>query len=300
MHTIEDLKRQIESTEGFQSVVKTMKALAAVKIRQYQKAVASLQDYNNTVEMGLRVVLRNSEGFHIAARRGPKDRLGAIVFGSDQGMCGQLNDQVVMHAIAVMNGFSHITREARFILAVGERVADRLRDEGEMVQNVLSVPSSVAGISTKVQDILMDIEQWGAEQDIHRVVLFYSKHLSGASYESRTLHLLPVDHAWLKKLRERPWPSRALPIFTMDWDPLFSILIRHYLFVSLFRALAESLASENTSRLAAMQGAEKSIEERLAELTLDFYQKRQMSITEELLDIVSGFEALEQDERWSV
>jgi F-type H+-transporting ATPase subunit gamma len=82
----------------------------------------------------------------------------------------------------------------------------------------------------------------------------------------------------------------------MDWDLLFSMLIRQYLFVSLFRALAESLASENASRLAAMQGAEKNIEERLAALTLDFYQKRQMSITEELLDIVSGFEALEQDE----
>ncbi|MFP3870922.1 MAG: F0F1 ATP synthase subunit gamma, partial [Syntrophobacteria bacterium] len=84
----------------------------------------------------------------------------------------------------------------------------------------------------------------------------------------------------------------ALPMYTMAWDPLFSALIREYLFISLFRAFAESLASENASRLASMQGAEKNIEERLGELRTRFHQQRQMSITEELLDIVAGFEAL--------
>jgi F-type H+-transporting ATPase subunit gamma len=123
-------------------------------------------------------------------------------------------------------------------------------------------------------------------------LLFHSKHLSGASYEPRTVHLLPVDQNWLQRLREKEWQGRALPMFTMDWDPLFSALIRHYLYVSLFRALGESLASENASRLASMQGAEKNIEERLSELSIQFHQQRQMSITEELLDVVSGFQAL--------
>ena len=81
----------------------------------------------------------------------------------------------------------------------------------------------------------------------------------------------------------------------MDWDRLFSALIGHYLFVSLFRAFAESLASENASRLASMQAAEKSIRDQLSELTMKYHQQRQMSITEELLDIVSGFEALKGD-----
>jgi len=81
----------------------------------------------------------------------------------------------------------------------------------------------------------------------------------------------------------------------MDRKSLFSSLIREYLFVSLFRAFAESLASENASRLAAMQGAEKNIEEQLGELNRRYHQQRQMSITEELLDIVSGYEALSDD-----
>jgi F-type H+-transporting ATPase subunit gamma len=78
----------------------------------------------------------------------------------------------------------------------------------------------------------------------------------------------------------------------MDWEKLFRALIREYLFVSIYRAFANSLASENASRLAAMQSAEKNIEERLEELFTQFHRQRQMTITEELLDIVAGFEAM--------
>jgi F-type H+-transporting ATPase subunit gamma len=78
----------------------------------------------------------------------------------------------------------------------------------------------------------------------------------------------------------------------MDRERLFSALIHQYLFVSLYRAFAESLASENAARLAAMQNAERNIEERLGELNRQYHQQRQTAITSELLDIVSGFEAL--------
>jgi len=80
----------------------------------------------------------------------------------------------------------------------------------------------------------------------------------------------------------------------MDWDDLFASLVREYLFVSLYRAFAESSASENASRLAAMQSAEKNIEDRLEELSTLFNRQRQMTITEELLDILAGFEALKE------
>lgn len=133
-------------------------------------------------------------------------------------------------------------------------------------------------------------------QNIDQIFLYYCRQLSGANYEPHTVHLLPVDKQWLARIRKREWPGKTIPIFTMDWDSLFSALIRQYLFISLYRAFAESLASENASRLASMQGAEKSIEEQLGSLRLRFHQQRQMSITEELLDIVSGFEALSQSQ----
>ena len=81
----------------------------------------------------------------------------------------------------------------------------------------------------------------------------------------------------------------------MNPDRLFSALVRQYLFVSLYRAYTESMASENGARLSSMQAAEKNIQERLEELTAMHRQQRQESITSELLDIVSGFEALKEE-----
>ena len=80
----------------------------------------------------------------------------------------------------------------------------------------------------------------------------------------------------------------------MEEDKLAEALFRQYFFISLYRACAESLKSENTSRLAAMQTAEKNISECLGELNMQFDRQRQTSITEELLDIVAGFEALNE------
>lgn len=295
METIEDLKRRITSTEDLKSVVRTMKALAAVKIRQFEKAVEALQDYHKTVEMGLQAVLRNRADIAIGARSGSKDMVGAVVFGSDQGMCGQINDQIVHHAMTEMRQLSDIEREKRFVVAVGHRVYTRMQEEGQEVEAYLQVPGSVTGIIPKVHSLLSHIDSWQQKRNVEQIFLYYNRQVSASRYEPYTVHLLPVDKQWLERIGERKWPGKSIPLFTMDWDPLFSALIRQYLFVSLHRAFAESLASENASRLTSMQGAEKNISEQLESLLSRFHQQRQMAITGELLDIVAGFEILGGD-----
>jgi F-type H+-transporting ATPase subunit gamma len=84
-----------------------------------------------------------------------------------------------------------------------------------------------------------------------------------------------------------------LPTFSMNWRRLLSSLIRQYLFISVYRAFAESLAAENAARLASMQAAEKNIEEQLEGLAARYHRRRQSVITEELLDVTAGFEVLE-------
>ena len=182
--------------------------------------------------------------------------------------------------------------DRRKVLAMGLRVSTLLDAQGQEVEETFSLPSSVDGITVKVQDLLLRIQAWTDVQGLNQVFLFYSRPVSGASYRPHSLRLLPVDEQWLKTMREKDWPTRMLPMFTMDRERLFRALIQQYLFVSLFRAIAESAASENASRLASMQGAEKNIREQLTELNSRYHQQRQMAITEELLDIVSGFEAL--------
>jgi len=291
METVEHLKKKIGTAQEVQSVVRTMKVLAAVSIRQYERAVESLGEYDRTVLLGLQTALKRRPRQPMPRRRHQQPRLGAVVFGSDQGMCGQLNDQIVSHALKEMDTLGGAPA-SRTILAVGERARARLEGAGQTVDEVLSVPGSPAGITSGVQEVLVRIEDWTAARGIERVTFFYSEQLSGASYRAQTLHLLPVDEAWLAKIEQNKWPTHVLPKFTMPWGQLFSALIRQYLFVSLYRAFAESLASENASRLASMQNAERNIQERLVQLRSRFHRQRQMTITEELLDIVSGFEAL--------
>jgi len=291
MQTTESLKRRIKSAGDLLSVVKTMKALAAVSIRQYQKAVESLEDYNRTVEMGLQIVLKERMGAMMESKKATVKRMGAIIFGSDQGLCGQLNEQISVFALDHIKE-AGIKKENRKALAVGARVADYVEDAGQSIDELLATPGSTAGITPLVQEIIMIIEEWHFRQNVDHFMLFYNKYVSGATYHPHQVQLLPVNRDWLKEIAHKKWDSKTLPIYRMDGDKIFSSLIREYLFVSLYRAFAESLASENASRLASMQNAEKNIEEQMQDLHVQFHRTRQMTITEELLDIVAGFEAL--------
>ena len=292
--TLEALRRQIYSVEEMQSVVTTMKAMAAVNIRQYEDAVESLAEYNHTIEMGLQIALRHRPEEIKIAQRVLSGPLGAIVFGSDQGMVGQFNQEITNNALKVLKKGPLGNRDCR-LLAIGRRVAARLAQAGHPPTASLPVPGSLAGITPRVQEVLVSIEAWREGRGIEQILLFYNTPVHGASYRATALQLLPVDLRWLRKLDKRGWPSQGLPTYTLEWDVLFAALIREYFFAALYRAFAESLASENASRLSSMQAAEKNIEERLDHLNAQYHHLRQSSITEELLDVVVGYEVLTAD-----
>jgi F-type H+-transporting ATPase subunit gamma len=267
-----------------------MKVLAGLNIRIYERAAHAVAEYNRTIERGLEIALRDLSEEALPPLHASGDKLAAIVFGSDQGMCGQLNDVVVAHASRALARLA-VRREDQTTLAIGQRAAAQLEDAGHTVEATLEVPGSTNGIAATVHDVLLRIQDW-RQSGIEMVVLFYCGLHSGTLYRPRGIRLLPVDREWIHSLRAKRWPSRVIPTYTMATEELFHSLIREYLFVSLFRAFAESLASENASRLASMQVAERNIEDRLKELSSEFRHSRQSSITSELLDIVAAFEAL--------
>ena len=296
METAESLKRSIAITQELQSVVKTMKALAGVNIRAYERSAQAVAEYNRTVEMGLQVALQQIEAHALPPKHALGRKLGAIIFGSDQGMCGLLNDQVVSHATRALQKLA-VRRESQSTVAVGARAAAQLEDLGRQVQASIRVPNSISGITPAVEQLLQLIEEWHSQRGIEMVVLFYARPCSGAWYRVVGVRLLPVDIEWINGLKAKPWPPRVIPMFTMEKTQLFQALIREYLFVSLFRAFAESLASENASRLASMQVAERNIEDRLRSLIMESRQLRHSTITSELLDIIASFEALRGTEK---
>ncbi|GAB62624.1 MAG: F0F1 ATP synthase subunit gamma [Candidatus Jettenia sp.] len=295
METYESLRGKLRSAQELKSIVRTMKTIAAVAIRQYERAVESLSEYNRAVELGFQFLLKKEPERVMERGQMPGGNLCAIVFGSDQGMCGQFNDRIVSFAIDNMNRIQK--PEGRILLGIGVRVAARLEGEKQPVEEQFSVPGSVEGITSMVQKILIRIEDLRSNKEIDQIIIFYHKRISGSTYNPRMVYLLPLNKEWLRSLEEREWPARVLPLYTMDWNQLFSALIRQYLFFLLYRASAESLASENASRLSSMQAAEKNIEDRLEELRTQFNQQRQDSITAEMMDIVAGFEALTSERR---
>lgn len=288
--SLESLRRKIDGATELDSVVRTMKALAASSIVQYERAVRSLDDYYRTVELGLVAWLRQT-GAAIYAKGGVRPNkgvTGAVVFGSDQGLVGQFNEVLADFAVNKLSGMPG----NKNIWAVGERVQGYLADAALPATGNFSVPNSIAAITSLVGRILIEIEMQREQGKVVQVYLIHNRPKSGAVYEPVIQRLLPLDDAWRLGLDELPWPTGNLPEIIDGGEPILQALIREYLFISLFRVCAESLASENASRLAAMQRAEKNIDELLDDLNQTFHRLRQSGIDEELFDVISGFEAL--------
>lgn len=268
-----------------------MKALAASSIGQYQQSVSALADYSRTLELGLSQCLPQSFTQWMTgatAQQGAAVPLRAIVFGSDQGLVGRFNEVIVEQAIAELAGH----RRKSEVWAVGERVHARLADAGLAPQRLFEVPGSVDGVAPLVAQILVGIESTCGNLATSELYLFYNQLSSEASYRPVSLRLLPLDHEWMSGLRRMPWPTPLPPEVFGERAETLRSLLGEYIFIAIFRACAESLASENSSRLAAMQRADSNIDDLLVGLHVDFHRLRQSGIDEELFDVVAGFEAL--------
>ena len=289
--TLTGLHRKRAGARDLQSVVRTMKAIAASSIGQYEKSVTALMDYSDTVELGLAVCLRESAPMpanNMGKGYADTENIGAVIFGSDQGLVGQFNEVLVDFALKTLATLPGTPS----IWAVGERVSSRLVDHGLPIRGLFSVPNSVKGISPLVGRILVESENIRGNNEASELYLFYNRPQSDMVFTPVSLRLLPLDETWRRNLANFTWPTTQLPEVIGGGSDTLRALIREYLFVSLFRACAESLASENASRLAAMQRAEKNIEELLEDLDGRFNRLRQSSIDEELFDVISGFEAI--------
>lgn len=289
MQTLESLKSQIESTEDLHSVVKTMKTLAAVSIRQYEDAIDSIKTYDKTIELGFQILLKKNKAILDVFENDEKSKNGVIIIGSEQGMSGRFNETIVDFTESKLN---ELKIKNKNVIALGSRVSAILNSMGIKIDNIFPLPSSVKNISSVVQKLLSDIQTWRETENINDAYLFYNSKLTGSDYKPNFKPLLPININYLQTLMEKDWETNCLPQINIDDDKFLSALMREYLFVSIYRAIVESLAGENASRLAAMQSAEKNIEEREEELESQYNHLRQSAITSELLDIVGGTEAL--------
>jgi F-type H+-transporting ATPase subunit gamma len=289
MESLEQLGRTLASVESLASIVRTMKALSAVSIRQYERSVQALAGYSRGVELALHVVLRDMPPPAPPPRR-PAGRLGAVVFGSDHGLCGRFNEDVTGFVVSHLGDLQQTGRAE--VLAVGSRLLPLFEAAGWPPDETLLLPGSAEHITTTVHQLLEHVDAWCKERGVEDVHLFYSRRTPGGRAKPVASRLLPVDLHRFHRLAEGPWPSHALPTFTMDREELFAALVRQFLFISVFRACAESQTAEHASRLSAMQAAERNLDDRRTDVLAAFRRRRQDEITAELLDVIAGYETL--------
>jgi len=297
MDTLESLGRKIAGAEDIKSVVRTMKAVAASNIGQYELALTSLGEYYYTVSLGVVAYFRSEkiEGIHEKKTPASKNQknICAIVLGSDQGLVGSFNDTLTEFAAQSLNAMPG----KKEVWGVGERVQLLLSDAGLVVTKKFFVPGSVNGITRLVGDLLVESQSIIEKQPDSEFYIFHNQPKAGTGYEAVGQRFLPMDETWWHGFKDIHWPTKQIPEVAGGLKPTVEALINGYLFVSLFKSCAESLYSENASRLSAMQRAEKNIEEMLDELSNTYHRTRQSSIDEELFDVVSGFEALKSNKR---
>jgi|SaaInlV_120m_DNA_3_1039746.scaffolds.fasta_scaffold00070_24 F-type H+-transporting ATPase subunit gamma len=308
MEATERLQRRIDTLDDLHGIVRTMKTLSAVSIRQYESASDSMNEYYRTVKLGLYAALSGSHSYRTSISGiGKVRQSAAIIFGSDHGLCGRFNDDILAFTLANLNSPAASSRACR-VLTVGTRLNASLEESNIEIEESFLMPGAASGIADTIQQLLLKLDGWLSEEIALDLRIFYNfqpRHRDGTTsdkiddsigYKPKMLELLPVDLNRFQHLEGENWPSRRIPTFSMDKQLLLSELLRQYFFVAMFRACAESQLCEHATRLKTMQSAQKNLEEKLDEVTSQFRRVRQEAITTELLDVISGFEAIMKED----
>lgn len=286
--SLEALTRRMTSMKGIRGVVHTMKTLSVINAAPYEHAAQAVEAYHATILTGLHAFLSQAGALDAVA---PDVAAHVyVVFGTDHGLCGNYNEALAQH-VKTQIGNAPVT-----ILCVGAQMADALADQHLDVDAVVFPPASVDGIGRMANLLtqkLDEIRQGISPKDVSVALAYFARSAAGTQ-DAEIKALLPLDAVLIAQMQTKPWASRSLPYFSMAPAALFQALLRAHLFASLFHAAAEALVTENAARLALMQQAEQSVDERLDALLSETRTVRQNDITTELLDVIIGFEALKK------
>lgn len=279
--------------QGIRNIVNTMKTLSVINASPYEHAARSIETYHAAVLDGLHAFLHKIGPIEISSSNDTREVL--IVFGSDHGLCGNYNEALASHIVQQLGD----ALEDTTVLCVGAQMADALQGQEIVSEPTFLPPASVDGIGRLANLLTQYLDEIKREKGLDEiaVTLAYFARDGRSGQRPILINLLPLDRDLVHELQIKPWVSRSLPSFTMASPELFIALIRSHLFASLFRAAAEALVTENAARLALMQRAEQSVDDRLDDLKSEARSVRQSEITTELLDMIIGFEALKKRRR---
>lgn len=288
METLDSLKKQLSTSKGIKQVVTTMKALAGANIKRYEKATHAIYMYRKNIELGLRGVL--SKDFSITHKYDNDkecEKYIIVAIGSNQGLCGRFNDKIIEFLVDDLKK-QNLKKEDVLVYTVGDRLAMLVENKDIKPIFHLSVPNAIESIADSVYLLLSKLDNIKDKYKKYKILLYHTKHESSSNGVAVKTQLLPINPEIFESIKEKSWPTKELPFWRIDGGELLKDLIKQYLFTTLYYTFSTSITSEQMNRLMTLQNAENNINDMIENTKLKYNQQRQMQITSQLLDVVSG------------
>jgi F-type H+-transporting ATPase subunit gamma len=296
MATVQDIKRRLRSVRNTRKITKAMELVAAAKLRRAEGRIAALRPYAERMRELMIGTARATpaRGFPLLAERDSIQSVAILPLTGDRGLAGAFNAQIVRRALQLERQVRAEGADVRW-LVVGKKGRSTLRFRRYEVEQAWvdftdrPVYADAVAISKKLADLFVDGE-------VDRVVVVYNHYVSPLTQTVSVEDVLPIPRTLLEEEEKSAYEIALEGDFIYEPEPeeILERLLPTYLETTVYRALLESAASEHGARMTAMRNASKNAGELIESLTLDMNRARQSEITQEILEVVAGADALTQ------
>jgi len=287
--TLRDIRRRIASVQNTRKITKAMEMVAAAKLRRNQARIESLRPYaRDMIEMMEDLATYSGEAHeHALLQEREVHTVAVVAMTGDRGLAGAFNANVVRKALAIERDLREQGADTR-VLAIGRKGIGTLKFRGCRLEK------SWQGLSdrpqyTDAKEVAAELIRMFTSGEVDRVRLVYNHFTSPIEQTLMDDVILPVPQEAVTDGSERPPVSY---IYEPAPEDILEGLLPAYVEIAVYRALLESSASEQGARMSAMRNASESAEEMIDSLTLALNRARQAAITQEILEVVAGAEAL--------
>jgi F-type H+-transporting ATPase subunit gamma len=295
--TLREIRRRVTSVKSTQKITKAMKMVAAAKLRRAQEALVSARPYSRKMnELLRRLVTKIDLSIHPLLKEREVNRVLLVVVSGDRGMCGAFNGNVIKAAIDHMNTqYKHLLKERDGvrIVTVGKKSTDFFskRNYTLFAKHVGIFGSLNFGYARTVIQQIVD-QYLKGEYD--KVEVVYNEFKSVIQQRIVVEQVLPIPPEQIQETKDLHALAQVDYIYEPSINDIVNVLLPLQLNFQMWRILLESSTAEEGARMTAMSNATENAKELIRDLTLSYNKERQASITKELLEIVSGAEALKK------
>ena len=295
MANLKDIRTRIASVKSTQQVTNAMKMVSAAKLRKAQDAIVQIRPYAFKLNEILSNVISNLDADveNKYAVRKISERILIIAITSNRGLCGGFNSNVVKKTSDLLTQtYPEYTRQGKAdVVAIGKKAVDGFKTKGiKVIKSYLELYDNMN------IDTVNELAQWVmdrySEGEYDHVELVYNQFINAAAQNLVSEQFLPVKPVEIDKIESAKHRYKRVYIFEPSMQEIAEIIIPQSLKIQFYKAVLDSVAAEHGARMTAMHKATDNASELIRELKLKYNQARQASITNEILEIVSGANAM--------